>query len=166
MEVERQLQLVVVTEVAHQTREVVNADLTDGHPLSVVLVEHLTPAPVDLVHLVEIPVTPWRPAREEPRVVAQQLIAQQAVSDVDAKAVDTAIEPEAHHIVDRATDILVPPVQVRLLRQKVMHVVLAGPWIERPRSTALAEDRDPVVRRTATRLRIGPHVPIALRAVA
>ena len=87
--------------------------------------------------------------------------------DIDAEPVHSPVEPEAHHVVDGATDVLVPPVEVWLLGQEVMQVVLAAGFIERPGRTLLRrpEDGAPVVRRTAA-ARVGPHVPVPLRVLA
>ena len=48
------------------------------------------------------------------------------VRDVDAEAGDIALEPEAEDVVERGADVLVPPVEVRLLGQEVVQVVLAA----------------------------------------
>ncbi len=162
MEVERELQLVVVAVVADEPSEISHADLPDRHAVAVVRVERLPPAAVDLVHLIEIPVAQPRPAQKlEARVVAQALVSDQTRGHVDAEPVDAAIEPKPHDAVYGGADVFVPPVEVRLLRQEVVQVVLAGLAIERPRAPDAAEGRAPVVRRAAAAARIGPDVEVA-----
>ena len=94
------------------------------------------------------------------RVVPQLRVLDEDVADVDAEAVDAAVEPEADDVVERVAHVLVPPVEIGLLAQVVVHVVLTGGRVERPRRTA--EAAHPVVRRRAVRFRIGPHVPVAM----
>src|SRR5947209_19681194 len=78
---------------------------------------------------------------------------------VDAKAVDTAIEPETQHIVHRFAYSRVAPIEIRLLAQERMIVVLACRPVEAPgRSSEIA---DPIVRRRAIGLAIAPDIPIA-----
>ena len=84
--------------------------------------------------------------------------------DVDAEAVDAALEPEAHDLVERLAHLVVPPVEIRLLGQEVVQVVLTALLVERPRRAP--EDRLPVVRRRPVGLRVAPYVPVALRGIA
>ena len=92
------------------------------------------------------------------RVVAELGILQEAANAVDAKATRTAVEPEAQDRVELVADFRIPPVEVRLAGQERMQVVLAGPLIEGPGGAP--ENGQPVVRRRAVRLGIGPHVPL------
>ena len=85
--------------------------------------------------------------------------------DVEAEAGDAAIEPEAHDVVELAPDVLVPPVEVDLLRQEGVQVHLAGLGRELP-CAAVSERRAPVVRRRAVRPRISPDVAVAMPRVA
>ena len=48
------------------------------------------------------------------------------VDDVHAEAIDAAVEPPAHDVVDGLSDVGVLPVQIRLLAVEQMEVVLAG----------------------------------------
>ena len=164
VKVERELQLVVIAVVTDVPAEVPHADLADRHAIAVVRVEDLPPAAVDVVHLVEIPVPSPRPAAQlEARVVAQAFVSDQPRCHVDAEPVDAAIEPKAHHVVDRGADVFVPPVEIGLLRQEMVQVVLAGLFVERPRAADALEHGAPVVRRPAAATRFGPDIEVALR---
>ena len=68
---------------------------------------------------------------------------------VDAKAVDTAREPEAQHVVHLAPDFRIAPVQVRLLLQERVVVILPGRGVMFP--CGAAEFAQPVVGRAAPR---------------
>src|SRR6202140_2867818 len=80
--------------------------------------------------------------------------------DVDPESGDTAVEPEAIDVVEGIADRWIPPVEVRLLGEEVMQVVLARLRVECPGGPA--EGAQPVVRRTAIRLGIGPDITIAV----
>ena len=56
--------------------------------------------------------------------------------------------------------LLVPPVEVGLLREEVVQVVLLRLVVPRPRGPA--EHRHPVVRRGSIRPRVGPDVPVPM----
>jgi hypothetical protein len=86
------------------------------------------------------------------------------VRDVDAKARDPAVEPEAQDVVERCADLLVPPVQVGLLGQEVVQVHLPGGLVELPGRAA--EHAAPVVRRLAAGAWVAPDVPVAPRRLA
>src|SRR5581483_3995453 len=88
------------------------------------------------------------------------LILDQVPDDINAEAVDTAPQPETHHVVDRFPDRRVAPVEIRLLAQERVIVVLPGGGIILP--GAAAELRKPVVGRTAVRFRIAPEIPVPL----
>jgi hypothetical protein len=66
------------------------------------------------------------------------------VDHVEAEPVDAAIDPPAHHVVHRCTDVGVLPVEVGLLAGEEVEVVLAARLVELPRRPA--EQRSPVVR--------------------
>ena len=57
------------------------------------------------------------------------------VDDVHAEAVDAAVQPPAHHRVDRLADLGVLPVEVGLLAREQEQVVLARFVVELPRRT-------------------------------
>ena len=102
--------------------------------------------------------------------VGQRRVLGDEVDDVHAEAVDPAVEPPAHHLVDRGAHLRVLPVQVGLLAREEVQVVLAGRLVELPRRAG--EGRAPVRRLGAGRARLHagarrpPPVPVALRAVA
>ena len=82
---------------------------------------------------------------------------------VEAEAVNTAREPEAHHRVNRGGDVRVSPIQIGLRRQIRMVVVLTRERIVGPGGSA--EFAQPVVGRSAVTA-IAPDVPIALGITA
>ncbi len=97
------------------------------------------------------------------RVVAIKFVLDEMPHHVDAKTVDTAPQPEPHHVRDRPAHLRVAPVQVRLLAQERMVIILATLVIELPGTAA--ELGDPVGRRPAVRTAITPDVPIAFRII-
>ena len=97
------------------------------------------------------------------RVVAQLAVVDDRVADVDPEAGDPALEPEAQDLVELLAHLVVPPVEVRLGRQEVVQVVLAGGLVERPRRAV--ERRLPVVGRRPVGLGVGPHVEVAIAGV-
>ena len=79
-----------------------------------------------------------------PGRVGQRGVLGDHVDDVHAEAVDPAVEPPAHHRVDRLPDLRVLPVEVGLLAREQVQVVLAGRLVELPRRAG--EERAPVGR--------------------
>ncbi len=143
----------VGTHVAGQPLGVGHPGLADEHPgppvAAAVVLDDRAPALVDLVHAFLVPVVGLGPLAEEGdavgrrrRVVRQQVVLDQAVGDVDAEAVDAAVEPEPDGGVVVVADAGVPPVPVGLFRREQVQVPLAvgDPGPRRP-----AEDRHPVV---------------------
>ena len=65
--------------------------------------------------------------------VGQRGVLGDEVDDVHAEAVDPAVQPPAHHLVDRLADLRVLPVEVGLLAREQVQVVLAGRLVELPR---------------------------------
>ncbi len=82
---------------------------------------------------------------------------------LEVQAIDATLHPEAQHVVHRAFDVGVAPVDVRLLDEERVQVVLLRRLVPLPRGAA--ERRDPVVRRAAIGLGVAPDVPVALRVV-
>ena len=155
-EVVREVQLVAAVDIRDDPVQVEQVHLTDEHPV-VVLVHHRAQPPQPLVDR-RLPVLEGhRLAFDE---VAQLRILGELLDDVDAKAVDTAVQPEAHHVVHRGLDVGVVPVEVGLLGEERVQVPLLRRLVVRPRATHRLERRAPVVRLVA------PHVPVALRVVA
>ena len=89
----------------------------------------------------------------------------QRVDDVDAEAVDTAVEPEPQGVLHGLHDLGVAPVEIGLLGQEQVQIPLARGVVPRPRRFAGAEGRLPVVGRPVGRA-VDPHVPVALGVVA
>src|SRR6476659_219786 len=102
-----------------------------------------------------------RPVVRVRRIVAQRGILDQQPDDVDAETIDTAVEPEAQHVVHRRAHVGIAPVEIGLLGQKTVQVILAGARLTCPRRST--ELRQPVVRRRTVRLAVAPDVPIAFR---
>src|SRR6266576_2556291 len=96
------------------------------------------------------------------RVVTQLAVFDDALGNIDPEAGDAAVEPEAVDVVEGITNGRVPPVQIRLFRKKVVQVALARVGVERPGRPT--KGTQPVIRRAAIRLGIGPNVPIAMSA--
>ena len=129
--------------------------LSHRQQLGVAAREHLA------VHLLQ-ELVDARPARVVARRVAVRSVGERGVlreqvDDVHAEAVDPAIQPPAHHRVDRLADLGVLPVEVRLLAREQVQVVLAGRVVELPGGAG--EERAPVGRH------VTPPVPVALRVV-
>ena len=83
------------------------------------------------------------------------------VHGVEPEAVDAAFEPEPHRRQQPVLHVGVVEVEVGLLGEEVVQVVLIAPGVPGP--GAAAEQREPVVRRRAVKLRVGPDVPVGLR---
>lgn len=169
-EVEGQVELVAAAVVLRHGLRVHDVDLAHGHAL-VVAVEQPADLAQGTVHVrvvlvvqVTLPAVAVALAPGDQRVVAQGGILQDLVDHVDPEAVHAPVEPEAQHVVHGGHELRVAPVQVRLLDQVRVQVALARGRVGLPRGAA--EGREPVVRRRAVGLRVAPHVPVALRALA
>jgi hypothetical protein len=97
-------------------------------------------------------------------VIPQLRVFHDVVRDIEAKTIDTSLQPEAEGVEHRLLDLGVAPVQVRLLREESMEIVLAGFLVKRPGGPA--EDGKPVVWGRSIRFRVAPIIPIPLRTVA
>ncbi|ENN87987.1 hypothetical protein RHSP_50349 [Rhizobium freirei PRF 81] len=118
-----------------------------------------------VLHPVRVALGGIEPARRDKRrrIVPQFLVAEIVVHRIQAEAVHATVEPESHGRKHCVLNLGMVKIQVRLRGQEVVLVILpahAVPFPARP-----AEDRQPVVRRRAVRLRICPDVPIRLRIV-
>ena len=113
---------------------------------------------VDLVLKVERP-GPLAAGRQG-RIVPQQRVVHREIDGVEAEAVDAPVQPEARRVQQGVLHRRQMQVQLRLLRQEVVHVVLAAPGVPGPGGTA--EDGLPVRRRRAVGLGVGPDVPVRL----
>ncbi len=98
------------------------------------------------------------------RIVPQLAIVHVEVGDIEAEAVDAALQPEAGDVEDRLLDLRIVEVEVRLLLQEVVEIVLAAARLPVPGRAA--EHRQPVVGRRPVLLWIGPDVPVGLGVVA
>ena len=101
--------------------------------------------------------------------IGEQLgMLQERVEDVQAEPVDAAIQPTPDHLPLGGLDRLLPPIQVRLLREERVEVELLPPRLPLPGRAA--EDRQPVVGRQRRAVgveagRVGPQVPVRVRAL-
>ena len=147
--------------------------LADEDARRVVLLGELPPPPQYVVHLgatgvellalaahLHVPVV----VGSRGRVVAQLAVLDDRVRDVEAEPGDAAVEPEAQDVVERVAHLLVPPVEVGLRRAGSC----SGSTARCARRTSTPARRGsnavhPVVRRRAVGLRVGPHVPVAVR---
>src|SRR4051794_28066123 len=79
------------------------------------------------------------------RIVAQLRVMHREVDPIEAKSVDSAVEPEARHVEYGVLDRSIVQVEVRLLRQEIVQIILASSAVPGPRRPA--EHRLPVVGR-------------------
>ena len=96
------------------------------------------------------------------RAVRQRRVLGDQVDDVHPEAVDAAVDPPAHHRVDRLADLGVLPVQVGLLRAEDVQVVLAAA----ARRTARRSRRTPTPSCSARPPRCRPRSPRAAAATS
>ena len=150
-EVVREVQLVAVLQVGDDAVQVLQRHLPHDHAV-LVLVHDLADAAQAVVD--RLPVLVVRARRTG--LVAQERVLGDPRDRVQAQAVDAAIHPEADHVVHRALDLGVVPVEVGLLGHEAVQVVLLRGLVERPRGAAGLEHRLPVVGLVA------PDVPVAL----
>ncbi len=69
------------------------------------------------------------PARAFGRIVAQIPVAKIEIRDIEAKSVDAAIKPELRDVENRRAHRRIVKVEIRLLGEKIVHVVLAPPCV-------------------------------------
>src|SRR5207302_1342108 len=129
-------------------------DLSNGHPrLSGAVAVQQPPyiaeysVHVLVIFVVEVLLRPVFPSRSvsigHKWIVPQLRIFHYKVSDVDAEAVDSAIQPESKYIQHRLAHRRITPVQIRLLAKKRMQIVL--PSVLVPLPGGATEDAQPVV---------------------
>ena len=155
LEVERGVEL-IRAQVAREPLLGLDPGLAAEHPRAWVGVGDRPPAPVDLVHAVLIPVGGAVLGEEgfvlvaRLRDVGQPLGLDHPVGDVDAKAVDPEVEPEAQDRLELGDDLRVLPVEVGLGAVEEVEVPEAGVgavgrWQRGP--AGAVEHAAPVVRR-------------------
>ena len=98
----------------------------------------------------------------ERHAVGQRRVLGDQVDDVHPEAVDTPVDPPAHHRVDGLADLFVLPVQIGLLAREDVQVVLATAVVVLPGGAG--ENRLPVVGLGAVARR-PPPVPVPLGRV-
>ncbi|EGE59994.1 hypothetical protein RHECNPAF_1760086 [Rhizobium etli CNPAF512] len=98
--------------------------------------------------------------RRKGGIVAQQRVVEIEIDGVEAEAIDASIEPEAHDIEQTVLHVRIMQVHVGLRGEEIVQVILHARRIPRP--CRAAEDRQPVVRRRAVRLGVGPDIPVGL----
>ena len=172
LEVERHVRAIVVLAVVFDQAPQRHVRLADDHAV-VVAVEDAAHFAHHIVHLVLVAgvdglQAPVRVLAFLPLwvlgVVAQLLVLDQVVEDVDAEAIDAPVEPEAQDAEHRLAHFGVAPVEVGLLPEEGVVIELVGVLIPLPADAA--EVGEPVVGRRAVGLGISPDVPVALRVVA
>ncbi len=99
-----------------------------------------------------------RIARGNGRIILQPGVMQKGIGDIEAKAVDAPRQPQIQHIQRRFARALVAPVQLGLLAQEFVMVILPPRRLIGPGRAA--EHRQPIVRRRAVILGIGPDIPV------
>ena len=165
-EIEGEVELLTLAVVAGEVGKISGPGLADQHTLRLVRIGDRPPPSQHLVHLravhaVDLEAFLGRGRVEADRsdgIVAQETVLHDGVGDVDPEAGDPTVEPGAEDRVERLAHVVVPPVQVRLLREEVVQVVLTRRAVEGPRGTA--ERAPPIVRRAAVGGGIGPDVPV------
>ena len=103
--------------------------------------------------LVEVVIRIWR-------VVAERRVFDQMPEHIDTEAIHAPVQPEAHGRIHGGAHLRMPPIEIRLLRQKGVIVILRGGFIPGPGGAT--EHTQPVVRRRAVWLGVLPDVPITL----
>ena len=83
---------------------------------------------------------------------------------IKPKAIHPPVHPKAQDGQQPVLHIRIVKVQVRLAGKKVVQVILPPPWVPFPCRSP--KDRQPVIRRAAIGLCIGPDIPIGLFAIA
>ncbi len=102
--------------------------------------------------------------RHQRRIVPEMAVVEIEVHGIEPETVDATVEPEARCIQHCILNIRIVEIEVRLRGKEVVHVILLAHPVPFPGRSA--EDRKPVVRRGAIRLRIGPDIPVCLRILA
>jgi len=97
-------------------------------------------------------------------VIAEALVLEIDVEDIQAEAAHALIEPEAEHIQHLLAHFGVAPVEVGLFLVEHVVVVLAGGFVPLPAGTA--KDRLPVVGRAAAGGGVAPEVVVAQGVIA
>ena len=123
-EVERQVQLVAVAVVGGDLLGGQQVDLAEHQAVARVGVDQLAHAPDELVVLGGVVEGGVGDAGHSGGSSGSAGVLAEAVHDVDAEAVDAAVEPEAHDPVHGLDDLGVGPVEVGLLGQEQVQVPL------------------------------------------
>ena len=127
--------------------------LADGETRRIVLVEHLTPFAVDVVHFRTVPQRAERAVRRQHMLHRGRIhvgqrhgieVLGQAVRHVDAEAVGAVVGPESQRFLEFLVHVRILPIQIRLLLGEHVQVPLSVIDLLPRRA---AEQRLPVVRR-------------------
>ncbi len=142
--------------------------LGDEDLVRAVLGKHLPPSAVDLVDVVLIPHrSVFDAAGLLGLPVGEIVLLDQAVCDVDAEAVDSAIEPEPEDPLELVDDLRIAPVEVGLGRVEEVEIPLTVVFaVVHTCPSGSAERRLPVVRRQLPRFAqaVAEQVSIPCRA--
>ena len=98
------------------------------------------------------------------RIVPQLRVMHGEINGVKAEAVNATVQPEAGDLKQGVLDRRIVQVELWLLRQEVVHVILAASGIPGPGRTG--ENGLPVVGRRSIGTRVRPDIPVRLRSVA
>ena len=158
VEVEGQMQLVAGAVILQHALGRADIYLAHQHAVAGIAVDQPTQATQDLMAVGLVVEIRQRLTGLAAGIVGEARILARAVNDIDAKAVDAAVEPEAQHVMHGRDHLRVAPVEVRLLGQKQVQVVLLGVFVPGP-GAAGTQRGAPVVRL------IAPDVPVALGVV-
>ena len=92
------------------------------------------------------------------RIVPQLRVVHGEIDGVKAEAVNATVQPEAGDLKQGVLDCRIVQVELRLLRQEVVHVVLAASGVPSPGRTG--EDGLPVVGWRTIGTRVRPDIPV------
>jgi hypothetical protein len=98
------------------------------------------------------------------RVIAQEFVVEEVVDGIEAEAINTPVEPEAHVGEVVILHVRVVKVHVRLADKEVVQIVLLAPGIPLPGRAA--KDGKPVVGGGAVVAGVGPDIPIGFGVLA
>ena len=98
------------------------------------------------------------------RIVPQLRVVHGEIDGVKAETVNATVQPEAGDLKQGVLDCRIVQVELRLLRQEVVHVILAASGVPGPGRTG--EDGLPVVGRRSIGTRVRPDIPVRSVPVA
>ena len=97
-------------------------------------------------------------------VVAELRILEEIIDRVEPETIDAAIQPEPQHAFHVINHRRIAVIEIRLLRQKAVHVILLAPRV--PGERRAAKHRQPIARRRAIGARVDPDIPVGFGIAA